>query len=40
LAEVETIGRLTDMLDDLLRELDAAADNQSRSNHGRASLAA
>ncbi len=39
-AEVETICRLTDMLDDLLRELDAVADDQSRSNHGRASLAA
>lgn len=39
-AEVETICRLTDMLDDLLRELDAAADNQSRSQQGRASLAA
>ncbi len=39
-AEVETICRLTDMLDDLLRELDAAADDQSRRKQGRASLAA
>lgn len=38
--EVEIICRLTDMLDDLLRELNAAADDQSRRKQGRASLAA
>jgi hypothetical protein len=39
-AEVETICRLTDMLDDLLQEADAAADHQSRSQPTCASLAA
>lgn len=39
-AEVEVICRLTDMLDELLREVNAAADHQSRSKHGRTSLAA
>lgn len=39
-AEVETICRLTDMLDNLLRELDVAADNRSRSNYGPDAVAA
>tara|TARA_R110002012_G_scaffold196179_1_gene364453 strand:+ start:674 stop:1078 length:405 start_codon:yes stop_codon:yes gene_type:complete len=39
-AEVETICLLMDMLDDLLQELDAAADGKSHSLQRRASVAA
>jgi hypothetical protein len=39
-AELEIICRLTDMLEDLLQELDAAADHLSRSQQDCASFTA